>query len=359
MALNAYAIASINNFAMIDSAHSEAGSRAPLPLHLGADGVYAVHPEGFIDLTNEQYHGGPGISKTKLDDIAISPLNYWDRNINPNREPREFIHAFAVGDGTHKLVLEPGTFEQAYGVGFDKKAFPDALDTIDHLKQALNERNIPARGSKPELIRLLHEEDPSVQIMALLEAQHNEGLKGKHLIPAVDYKNMLQMLRSVNMHHTAGDLLHRASVEQSFFWHDHNGVLRKCRTDAITFDGQWIVDLKTTLDVSEHAFGQTIAQRRYHVQAAWYLDILRALYGSDAPKGFAFVAAQKTRPFDVAVHVLTEDQIEHGRLLYQRDLALLLDCQKNDYWPGVDGGRVITARLPNWANRELAELAGL
>ena len=314
------------------------------------------YPQGLIELSNEAYHSGPGVSKSKLDAIAVSPLNYWDQHVNPNREPRAYKHAFAVGDGTHKLVLEPGTFEQTYAVGFDKSAHPDALDTVDDLKQALNKLGVPARGTKPELIRLLQEEDPSAKIMAVLEAEHTAKLAGKIILPAADYKNMLRMLQAVQMHHTAGPLLHKASVEQSFFWIDPEGTIRKCRTDVITWDGQFVVDLKTTDDVSLYGFGRTIAQRRYHVQAAWYLDILQALYGSDAPKGWAFIAAQKSRPFDVAVHELTDEQIHLGRLIYQQDLALLRQCERMDYWPGVDGGKVLRAQLPGYEMSKLYDL---
>lgn len=321
-------------------------------LYADSEGVLAPHPLGLVECSNEQYHSGPGISKSTLDAIAISPLNYWDQYLNPDREPREYKHAFAVGDGTHKLVLEPGTFQETYAVGFDKKAFPQALDTIDQLKQALNALNMPARGSKPELVRMLQEEDPKAQIMAVLEAQHNATMTGKIALPAGDYKNMLQMLRAVNSHHTAGGLLYGATVEQAFYWSDEDGVLRKCRTDSITADGQYVADLKTTDDVSEAGFGNTIVKRRYDVQAAYYLDILKALYGDSAPIGWAFIAAQKTRPYDVAVHELTEDQIQRGRLLYQRDLAVLRECQRTDTWPGTDRGQVIRARLPDWAMRE-------
>lgn len=311
------------------------------------------HPQGLVECSNEQYHSGPGISKSQLDAIAISPLNFWDQYINPEREPREEKHCFAVGDGTHKLVLEPGEFQKYYDVGFDKSKYPKALNTIDDLKQALQARGEAfGRGTKPELIRMLRELDPYVEILAELEQKHNEGLRGKTLIPAADYKNMLNMLRAVNQHHSAAGLLYKASTEQSFFVIDRFGILRKCRTDAVTVDGEYVVDLKTTDDVSKAGFGRTIAQRRYHVQAAWYLDILRMLYGDAAPRGFAFIAAQKTRPYDVAVHFIDEEQIELGRKLYQRDLARYITCTRSDYWPGADGGRVIEAHLPGWAEYE-------
>ena len=84
--------------------------------------------------------------------------------------------------------------------------------------------------------------------------------------------------------------------------------------------------------------------------------ILRDLYGDDAPQGFAFIAAQKTRPFDVAVHILTDDQIRLGRLLYQRDESLLLECMDSNTWPGMDRGRVIETGLSKQAAYQLYEM---
>lgn len=326
---------------------------------------------GEVVQTNEQYHAGPGISKSKLDAIAESGLNFWDKYINPDREPEEFKHCFAVGDGTHKIVLEPGTFEQTYAVDFDRSAFPTALDTVDQLKQALADQMLMTNGAKPELARRLVEEAgfPRDKIMMLLKQDHEARMAGKIAIPARDYKSMLSMLKSVQRHPWAAPLLKGATVERSFYteWDheyiDHQTgkivrrtILVKCRTDAISADGQWVLDLKTTDDVSKNGFGRTIVQRRYDVQGAFYLDILRSLYGKDAPRGFAFIPAQKLRPNDVSVQYLDEDAIERGRKLYQRDITRLLRCEDANYWPGVDEGKIIKAELPYWANRDLENL---
>lgn len=327
------------------------------------------HPTGMLDMTNAAYHAAPGISKSKLDAVAVSELNYWDKHVNPDREPEEEKHCFIVGDGTHKLVLEPGTFEETYAVGFDKTEHTGALDTIADLKKALSELGEMVSGSKPELIERLLAANPDARIMAVLEAQHNRRIAGKTPIPARDYKDMMSMLSAVNNDPVAGPLLNGARVEQSFFVYEdvevvdpETGeviivqVLKKCRTDAITANGILVADLKTTDDVSEEGFGITIARRRYHVQAAWYLDILHKLYGKDAPRYFAFVAAQKTRPFDVAVHYMTDDEIEAGRRIYQQDLARLILAQQRNYWPGVARGKPIKACLPSWEKRKFPDI---
>lgn len=315
---------------------------------------------GYVDCTNEQYHSWPGVSKSKLDKIAISPLAYWDAYINPDREPEEFKHCFAVGDGTHKLVLEPGTFEESYAVGFDRTAHPDALNTVDDMKQALAGLNAMTSGSKPELARRLVEEEGfrRDQILMFLEQDYAARLGDKHVIAAKDYKDMLSMLDAVHRHHTAGGLLKGAMAEQSFFWTDEYSVLRKCRADAISACGRFIIDLKTTdFDVSASAFGRTVMQRRYDVQAAWYLDILQALYGADAPQAFVFIVVQKRRPFDVSVQFLTPEQVEVGRILYRNDLSRLIECQEQDSWPGQDEGKVLQADIPHFhINRVMHEL---
>lgn len=314
----------------------------------------AAIPHGLVECTNAEYHSGPGISKSQLDAIAISPLNYWDKYINPNREPEEYKHCFAVGDGTHKLVLEPGTFEKTYAVGFDKSAHPNALDTVADMKKALQEENLLTSGAKPELAeRLLVEaEYPRERIMLYLEQDHRRTMHGRIPIAAKDYKDMMNMLRAVHRDPWAGGLLSSGTAEQSFYVTDADGILRKCRTDWITDNGEWVVDLKTTDDVSLEGFGTTIARRRYEVQAAWYLDILQMLYGRDAPRGFAFVAAQKTRPYDVAVHYLTQDQIDLGRQDYTRDLNRLRECMRNESWPGAANGDLLQAKLPAWRMRQ-------
>lgn len=327
---------------------------------------------GYVDCSNEEYHSGPGLSKSGLDAIQISPLEYWDRYLNPDPRPFEGDKDhFKVGDGTHKLILEPGTFEQTYAVGFDKSAFPDALDTGDDLKKACQAEGLMVSGTKAAMIeRLMLEAGySSDRFIDLLKKQHEASHEGKLLINADSYRDMLSSINAVLRDPWAGGLLSDGTAEQSFYYSDEDytydyydeaqgktvtaALLRKCRTDWITGNGEWVVDLKTTDDVSEEGFGRTILKRRYHVQGAWYLDILKALYGKDAPRGFAFIAAQKKRPYDVAVHWVDQDLLELGRLEYRRNATQFIECMTNNYWPGASGGDLIRAKIPEYAMRAL------
>lgn len=326
------------------------------------------HPVGLLEMTNEQYHSAPGISKSKLDAVSVSELNYWDKYINPDREPEERKGHFIVGEATHQMALELHLFKETFAVGFDKTKHTDALDTVADLKKALSELGEMVSGSKPELIERLQLADPSIPILAVLEAQHNNAIANKQILPAKDYQDILRILESIDRDPTAKSLISGAKVEQSFFVYDEVQVtdpetgevivvevLKKCRTDIISSNGMIVADLKSTTDVSREGFGTAIARFRYHVQAAWYLDILHKLYGNDAPRYWAFIAAQKGRPNDVAVHYLTDEHIELGRRIYQKDLERLVLAQHKNYWPGVSRGQPFEALLPYWEYKRVNE----
>ena len=89
------------------------------------------------------------------------------------------------------------------------------------------------------------------------------------------------------------------------------------------------------------------------MQAALSLDILFWLYGAEAPDMFAFIPAQKKRPHDVAVHWVDDHDLAIGRALYRADIARYLECRRTNYWPGVDGGQIIKARMPGYAHRDV------
>ena len=53
----------------------------------------------FNGISNAEYHGGAGISKSGLDLVAQSPLHYWSAYLDPNRQAREETPAMAIGTG--------------------------------------------------------------------------------------------------------------------------------------------------------------------------------------------------------------------------------------------------------------------
>jgi exodeoxyribonuclease VIII len=70
----------------------------------------------YAGISNDAYHGGPGVSKSGLDLIARSPLHYWTRYLDPQRTPTEPTPSMRLGTAIHTAVLEPGEFAKRHHV---------------------------------------------------------------------------------------------------------------------------------------------------------------------------------------------------------------------------------------------------
>ena len=67
-----------------------------------------MNPGIYDDLSNEDYHSSPGISKSGLDLINKSPYLFSNR---PKQEPTK---AMLIGSATHTAVLERDLFADQY-----------------------------------------------------------------------------------------------------------------------------------------------------------------------------------------------------------------------------------------------------
>lgn len=269
-------------------------------------------PHGLVNMTNEAYHQAPGISKSCLDQVAKSPLHYWARYVDPNRAQDPPTKAMIIGSAVHAAVLEPEVFTALY---------------------------LPA----PEVNRRTN---AGKEELAAFEAE--AAAKGATVLDPADYRQCVAIARAVRAHPVAAGLLKEGRAEQSYFGKDPDtGLMVKCRPDFLPDSGIGIVDLKTTEDASPAEFGRSAAKWRYYVQAAFYPDVLRSIYG-EAPENFIFIAAEKQPPYAVAVYFCDPDQIALGREKARQNLARIAECQAAGAWPDY-GHEPMPLRLPAWA----------
>ena len=111
-----------------------------------------------------------------------------------------------------------------------------------------------------------------------------------------------------------------------------------------------IVDLKSTEDASAAGFSRSCANYRYHVQAAYYLDIANAVMDRRFT-AFVFIAVEKSPPYQVAVYHADYEMIMAGRMEYRRLVDLYHECRVFDHWPGLNDGRIEAISLPRLATR--------
>lgn len=265
-----------------------------------------IGPGYYQGIPNEDYHKGPGVSKSQLDLINKSPsLFQWSKTAPEDDEKKTALN---VGDACHALILEPHRFDADYAIGPDApkntKAGKDAWAAFE---ETLGDRTV---------------------------LTHAEGRKA-HLIR----ESVLAHPQARWLVESAGD------VEASIYWNDSiTGELCRCRPDKALPDMGWLMDLKTTADMGK--FARSVYDYRYHVQDPFYSDGYQAHFG-EPPRAFLFLVVSTSIEcgrYPVRLFTLDSEAKDKGRFAYQRDLQLYHECRQSGDWPGIE-----TLRLPHWA----------
>jgi hypothetical protein len=246
-------------------------------------------------VSNAEYHADSAISASHLHAISRSPFTYYKRFIDPKRPAPEPSPAMRLGTFVHTAVLEPDDLDRRYAISSAR------------------------RGTKA------HTELINKGIEPVTQAQWNQA----HA-----------MCDAVRNHPEAAWLLSDGKAEQSVWWDDEQFDLRcKCRPDW--WNGDIVIDLKTTLDASSRGFAKSVANFRYHVQQMHYLQ------GTKAAR-FIFIAVEKEYPFAVGVYELDNDACGVGEELRQRDMQRIKTCKQTNQWPGYSN-EISTLSLPPYA----------
>lgn len=254
-------------------------------------------------LSYEQYRAADGVSKSDLDWIAPprTPAHFKAREDGLITE--EETPAMRFGALLHRCVLEPDTAADAFTV---------KPDDVDYRTKAGREWR-------------------DTQEKPIIAGEEADAING--------------IIASIRRHPRARLLIHTGESERCLFAEDSEGTLRKARADKLV-SGDVLPDLKTCSSADMGELERSIWKYRYHVQAAYYLDLAR-LCGIDKTH-FAFVCAEKAYPYAVAVYALESDAIEIGRRQYQRDLAVYRQCVEKDRWPSFPEA-ITPIGLPAWA----------
>jgi len=266
------------------------------------------------DLPIEVYHGDTtSVSKSSLDDLERSPWHYWSLHLAPGRPAREATPQMQAGTLAHCAILEPQALDARYVVG------PD----VDHRTKAWKEW------------------------LATLPP-------GREAIDAAQLATAQAQAKAVRAHPELARALSDGRAEVSARWVDEaTGVVCRCRPDwvwPVDAFGVVLVDVKTCPDASPRGFARSVAQWRYHVQAALYSDGFEAASGLQV-HAFVFAAIENKYPFGVAAYTLLDEDLERGRRAYRRNLAIYAECRRTDTWPGYPG-TVQEIGLPRWATFE-------
>jgi hypothetical protein len=283
-----------------------------------------------IGKSPDDYYGVDAISVSKMKKLKVSPLHY--------KEAEEVIETDAMlfGSAYHSFILEPDKFEQEYYI-FDDSAIYSVL---------IGEGFKSPRATK--------------QYKEWMESEMRL-IGDRKSISKDDYSKINAMKSRLFSHPYAKMLLTNGEPEVGL-----SGTIQtttgeinvKFKPDYIKSVKHIVVDLKTAADASLDGFTKAAADRDYHIQAAFYSDMVELMNNDSRPVSFVFIAQEKVKPFAFNLFEASPQFIGQGRYEYEMLLQLYKYCLDNDKWPGYqcfcpNRYGLLQLELPKWAIRSL------
>lgn len=174
--------------------------------------------------------------------------------------------------------------------------------------------------------------------------------QGREIIKAEAMDEVGAMAAAIRSSPQVAPWLAKGQAEVTALWIESTPTrMWRCkgRIDFISeHNGGAILDLKTTYDASPDTFGRTVLRNDYHVQAAFYVDGVRAATGRELP--FFFIAAEASAPYVVQMYRVPDEVLEMGREKYRGWLQKLHECRSRNQWHGYAATETELV-LPRWA----------
>lgn len=317
-----------------------------------AEGVYFGMPD-------EEYLAIPALSSSGIKNLRISPLDFWanSRWLNPayeeDTESNGDNFAKDLGKAYHKRIVEgKDAFAQCYAPEINAADYENILRTVDDMKGWLVDKGLPKTGkTKAELIDRILEHDPTARIWDAIEDGYRKEHEGKSFLPQ-KYMDKIELAAAmIEKHPELSKAFSGGMPEVTVCWIcPDTGAHCKARFDYLK--SRAIVDLKTLANKNglplRNAVAREIGFRRYHIQAAWYLeaashikrllikgdhtnasyDFLKGLM-QDHPKTFLWVFQMKgvapaalgyTLPEQSTLMSLARAETDNAKHLYQECL---------------------------------------
>ena len=253
-----------------------------------------------LNMPNDAYHAYEGISKSGLDLINKSPLHYL-----AGVKPKSKRH-LELGTALHTAVLEPVRFKSEYMILAGVK-----VRTASEYKSA-----VKANGSE----RVLTETE-GANLVSTQEAIQSDPVLAAEL--------------------AACDLFELSAFIEI------DGVLCRCRYDALKSKDLISIDLKTTQCSDREDFAKSVYNYRYHVQAAFYSDIFCRITGAPL-KAFKFLAVENEPPHCPMLYTLDDEALIIGAAVMAENMEAYAHADKYSNWFGYEQTNEPLS-LPGWA----------
>jgi exodeoxyribonuclease VIII len=249
----------------------------------------------YIKLDDKDYHALEHVSSTALRTISLNnPLYYKQKQM----AEKDVTKSMIMGTLVHMAILEPEEFTKNVIINpFSDKRTKEYKDW--------------AKSS---------------------------DIEGKTVISAGELSEIEQMKAMMFSHPVALPLFNRATMrEMAIIYKDQSRMtfrdyIVKAKLDLIGDD--FIADIKTSADISPHAFINTVVYSQYHLQAAFYRYLDTCVTGKT--KDFYFIAIRNQAPYDVAVYKLSNGRLDQGDRLWWKAFTAYRAAAESKIWGGYD-----------------------
>ncbi len=253
------------------------------------EGELKSYPEGlYFHMPFAEYLDLQCLSSSMIKNLLISPTDGWAGSwLNPLREDLQSERKhYEEGKAYHVRILEgKDAFYKQYASDFEDDQDPAMIRGGKEITAALK-----ACGAKSSFDTVydgalrLKDADPKVRILAIEERAHQDKFPGRKFLPASLVRYIEYAARLIECDPKINHYFIGGHPEVSVLWFDEDyQVWFKARYDYLKVGPAG--DLKTFANIMEQnldrAIKNTMAARRYFIQAALYLN------GNDVGKRLA------------------------------------------------------------------------
>jgi len=245
------------------------------------------------------------ISKSGLDKIDISPLDYWYTYLSPDREPYAPSKQVIFDEALRCAILD--------FAGFNAK----------HVK-------LPASKKTTTIGKSEH-----------ADVERLAASMGHTVLTDHEYHSILKMREAVLNHKACKMLLVGGVIGYPLRYAHPTGAEIRLAPHYIN-DGL-LFSIQSTTDPGIENFQKECWNLKHHKKAAIQIDAFLA-------DGIVFINVENKPPYRVSAYPIEQRAIDLGRETYVRNCETFVKCLQNNEWPGLPE-TLQEAGLPEWAYR--------
>lgn len=247
------------------------------------------------------------ISKSGLDKIDISPLDYWWKYLRPDREPYVADKQTLFDDALRCAVFEPKLFAHKYVKG--------------------PSNNKTTTIGKAEWLAI----------------EKNAVIHGHLILSASDYDTVQKMKDAIMKHPTAQMLCGAGTIGTPVVYEQPDTAAPVKFHPHFIHGGGIIVNLMSTKDAALPNFQKEAGNFRHDKKAFIQMEGLKL-------DGMAFVNIENEPPYKIGIRHMDDRSLIFGRETVVRNCETFMQCSTSGIWYGLEE-KVIPASLPEWMLR--------